>query len=50
LGREGIAVKTILNWPNAGKFGVAPGMAHSFSRLRIDIHNTTEISFFQQKT
>jgi hypothetical protein len=50
VAREGIAVKTILDWPNVGTFGVAPGMARSFGRLRIEVHNTTEISFFQQKT
>jgi len=44
-----MAVKAILYWPNVGKLGMAPQMAHSCGRLRIGVRNTTEISFFQQK-
>jgi hypothetical protein len=47
---EGIVVKQFSTGRMWVFCGVAPAMAHSSSRLRIDIHNTTEISFFQQKT
>jgi len=43
-------VKATLYWPNLGKFGMAPRMAHSCGRLRISVRATTGISFFQQKT